>query len=300
MTTENVELVEVSPRDGIQNEQAILTTEDKLTLIAMARDAGLRRAEITSFVNPARVPQMADADAVAAGRPGGIRAIGLALNARGFDRAVAAGLDEANFVVVASETFSRRNQGVSTSDSVAAFGEVAGRARGGLGLGVTVAAAFGCPFEGEVPLARLMEVVEAVAAHGPDELSLADTIGVATPRDVALRVGEVRAAFPDLPLRLHLHDTRNTGIANAWAGLEAGVRRLDASLGGTGGCPFAPRATGNVATEDLVYMLERSGVATGVDLDAAIRAAEWLEARLGHPVPGQVMKAGGFPSARAA
>jgi hydroxymethylglutaryl-CoA lyase len=257
-------------------------------------------AEVTSFVNPARVPQMADADDVAARRPPGLRAIGLTLNMRGFMRAVAAGLDEANFVVVASETFNRRNQGASTFESAAAFGEAVEDAPDGIGLGVTVAAAFGCPFEGEVPLARLMEVVEAVAAHGPHELSLADTIGVATPRDVTERVGAVREAFPDLPLRLHLHDTRNTGIANAWAGIEAGVRRLDASFGGTGGCPFAPRATGNVATEDLVYMLERSGVATGVDLDAAIRAAEWLEARLGHPVPGQVMKAGGFPAPRRA
>ncbi|MCC1493476.1 hydroxymethylglutaryl-CoA lyase [Cognatishimia sp. F0-27] len=300
MATNFCEIIEVSPRDGIQNEKTILSTAQKLSLITRARDAGLRRAEVTSFVNPKRVPQMADAADVAAGLPPGIRSIGLTLNKRGFDRAVDAGLDEANFVVVASETFNQKNQGTGTFDSVAAFGAVSADAPDGIGLGLTIGAAFGCPFEGDVSVARLMAVVEAVMAHDPHELALADTIGVATPRDVTERVAAVRAAFPDVPLRLHLHNTRNTGIANAWAGLDAGVRRLDASLGGTGGCPFAPRATGNIATEDLVYMLDRSGVETGVDLDAAIRAAEWLEDALGHPVPGQVMKAGGFPSPQAA
>jgi hydroxymethylglutaryl-CoA lyase len=300
MAKEKCEIVEVSPRDGIQNERTVLSTGQKLELIARARDAGLRRIEVTSFVNPARVPQMADADAVAAGVPEGVRAIGLALNARGVARLAAAGLPEANFVVVATETFNRRNQGAGTFESVAAFAALKAEAPAGLSLSVTVGAAFGCPFEGEVPVGRLMAVVEAVAAHGPAELTLADTIGVATPRDVAERVGAVRAAFPALPLRLHLHDTRSTGVANAWAGIEAGLRAFDASLGGTGGCPFAPRATGNVATEDLVYMLERSGIETGVDLDAVIRAARWLEAQLGHAVPGQVMKAGGFPAPRAA
>ena len=299
MTREKVEIVEVSPRDGIQNEATPLATDDKLALIARARDAGLRRMEVTSFVNPKRVPQMADADAVAAGLPAEVTGIGLTLNRRGLDRAVAAGLAEANAVVVATDTFNRRNQGAATFDTVAATVE---GLRSGLPIrqGVTVGAAFGCPFEGEVPLARLMAVVNAVMEGGPAELSLADTIGVATPRDIALRVAAVRAEHPDVPLRLHLHNTRNTGIANAWAALEAGVRILDASLGGTGGCPFAPRATGNVPTEDLVYMLERAGFDTGVDLDAAIAAAEWLEARLGHPVPGMVMKAGGFPARPAA
>lgn len=300
MARDFLEIIEVSPRDGIQNEQTLLSTAQKLALIGQARDAGLRRMEVTSFVNPKRVPQMADADAVAAGLPDGLHSIGLTLNRRGFDRAVAARLDEANFVVVASDTFNRRNQGVGTFDSVQAFAEVRATAQATIALGVTIGAAFGCPFEGEVPLARLMAVVEAVMTQAPAELALADTIGVATPRDITDRVQAVHRAFPDVPLRLHLHNTRNTGIANAWAGLEAGVRRLDAALGGTGGCPFAPRATGNIATEDLVYMLDRSGVDTGVDLDAAIRAAEWLEAQLGHAVPGQVMKAGGFPAPHAA
>lgn len=302
MARDFVEIVEVSPRDGIQNEAVILSTGAKLGLIGRALDAGLRRMEVTSFVNPKRVPQMADAAEVAAGLPRdrGARYIGLTLNRRGFDRAAEAGLDEANFVVVASDTFNRRNQGVPTMESVRAFAEIRAEAPAGIAVGLTIGAAFGCPFEGEVPVARLMEVVEACMAHDPFELALADTIGVATPRDVTERVTAVRRAFPDIRLRLHLHNTRNTGVANAWAGLEAGVRCLDASLGGVGGCPFAPRATGNIATEDLVYMLDRSGVETGVDLDRAIEAASWLEAQLGHDAPGMVMKAGGFPAPRAA
>ncbi|NCO85763.1 MAG: hydroxymethylglutaryl-CoA lyase [Rhodobacterales bacterium] len=300
-TPESVEIVEVSARDGIQNEQTILSVDTKLALIERAIAAGVRRLEVTSFVNPARVPQMADADVLASRLPrGAARYIGLALNQRGFDRAVAARLDEVNFVIVASDTFSQRNQGMSTQSGIAAWAEVAQAARGRIGTGVTIGAAFGCPFEGEVPLARLMRVVEGVMAQAPDEIALADTIGVATPRDVTERVGALRAAFPQVRLRLHFHNTRNTGIANAWAGLMAGAQVLDASLGGVGGCPFAPRATGNIATEDLVYLLDRSGVRTGLDLAGCIAAADWLEAQLGHAVPGQVMKAGGFPAPRAA
>lgn len=298
---ERVEIIEVSPRDGIQNEATILDTQTKLELIARATAAGAPRIEVTSFVNPRRVPQMADADAVCAALPkGGARHIGLALNARGFDRAMAAGLDEVNFVVVASETFSRRNQGVGTDETLAQWGGIAASAEGRVPASVTIAAAFGCPFEGEMPVSRLMAVVEGVMAHAPAELALADTIGVATPRDIADRIGAVRRAFPEVALRIHLHNTRNTGIANAWAAVEAGVGALDASLGGVGGCPFAPRATGNIATEDLVYMLERAGVATSMDLDACIATARWLEDRLGHTVPGMVMKAGGFPPPQAA
>ena len=296
MQVDHVEIVEVSPRDGLQNDPTILVSEDKIELIARAVAAGARRLEAVSFVNPKRVPQMADAEAVAAGLERGAATYqGLALNKRGYDRAVAAGMDQANGVVVATDTFSQRNQGMSTDDAVTNFRAMAEDGR--LPLGVAIAAAFGCPFEGEVPLARLMRVVEAVAEANPIEIGLADTIGVASPRDVAERVGAVRRAFPGIPVRLHLHDTRGTGLANAWAGIEAGVTSLDASLGGVGGCPFAPRATGNIATEDLVYMLERAGVSTGIDLDAAIETAAWLEAKLNHPVPGRVMKAGRFPAA---
>lgn len=292
-----VEIIEISPRDGIQNEPKILSSSTKLELIQRGINAGLRRFEVTSFVNPKRVPQMADADEVAAGLPRdtGARFIGLTLNQRGFDRAMAAGLHEANFVVVASDTFNRRNQGVSTEDSIAAFGRSKGGSNGQIDVAVTIGAAFGCPFEGEVPVQRLMEVVEGCMTHEPFELALADTIGVASPRDVTERVKAVRAAFPDVRLRLHLHNTRNTGFANAWSGIEAGASSLDASLGGVGGCPFAPKATGNIATEDLVYMLGRAGVRTNVSLEKAIEAAEWLEAQLEKTVPGMVMKAGGFP-----
>ena len=291
----DIEIVEVSPRDGLQNEAVLLPTADKLELIRRAEAAGLRRLEVASFVNPARVPQMADAEAVVAGLTPNPGHIGLALNRRGFDRAVAAGLAEVNLAVMASETFNRRNQGASTEATLAAFAELRAARPHGLRLSLTIGAAFGCPFEGEVPLSRLLQVVEAAMASPPDEIALADTIGVAVPREVAERVAAVQRVTREVPLRLHFHNTRGTGLANAWAGLEAGVRVLDASLGGVGGCPFAPRATGNIATEDLVYMLERSGVATGIDLGAAIEAATWLEGRLGRTVPGLVMKAGDFP-----
>jgi hydroxymethylglutaryl-CoA lyase len=298
----SVEIVEVSPRDGIQNEKRLLPTADKAELIGMAVAAGLRRIEVTSFVNPAKVPQMADADDLLAALPRrpGVSYIGLVLNRKGFERAVAAGVSEVNFVVVASDSFNRRNQGAGTTETLAVWEEVAAEARGRVPAGITVGAAFGCPFEGEVPLGRLLAVVEQAARAGPREIALADTIGVAVPRDVTMRVRAVRDRFPEFPLRLHLHNTRNTGFANALAGIEAGVVTLDASLGGCGGCPFAPRATGNIATEDLVYMLDRSGIATGVDLGRAIAAAQWLEGRLGHPLPGQLMKAGGFPAAQSA
>ena len=297
MAARDAQIVEVSARDGIQNEKTILFTPDKLELIGRAHAAGLRRMEVASFVNPRRVPQMGDADEVCAGLPDDVRpgAIGLVLNERGFERAAAAELPEINVVVVASDTFSQRNQGCTTEEGIAAFGAIRARAPSDMRVGVTVAASFGCPFEGEMPVARLAHVIEACAAHAPDEMALADTIGVATPRDVTERIARAREAT-DAPLRLHFHNTRGTGLANAWAGLEAGVHTLDASIGGVGGCPFAPRATGNIATEDLVYMLERAGVSTGVDLDAVIRAAEWLEERLGIRAPGAVMRAGGFPA----
>lgn len=293
-----VEIVDVSPRDGLQNEQVLLSTADKLTLIAKAVNAGVRRLEVTSFVSPARVPQMADAEAVMAGLPAreGLVRVGLALNERGYKRAVAAGVDEINFAVMASDTFNRRNQGADALETVRRLRAVAEGTMAPVPLGVTVGTAFGCPFEGEVPLRRLLAIVDAVAAAAPREIALADTIGVATPRDVVARVGAVRARWPDIPVRCHFHDTRNTGIANAWAAIEAGAATLDASLGGVGGCPFAPAATGNIATEDLVYMLDRAGIATGLDLAACIDAARWLEGRLGRTLPGQVMKAGGFPA----
>ena len=295
-----MEIIEVGPRDGLQNESVLVSTEDKVALIERSIAAGLRRIEATSFVHPGRVPQMADAEAVMAAVPrsADVSYIGLVLNRRGFDRAVAAGVDEVNFVVVASETFSQRNQGMTIAEAVASWHQLARRAgAAGLRTTLTVAAAFGCPFEGEVPVARVVELAQRVAEAQPFEIALADTIGVGAPAQVIEVVERVRAAVPGIPLRCHFHNTRNTGIANAYAAVAAGVTTLDASLGGIGGCPFAPAATGNIATEDLVYMLERSGYATGVDLDAAIETGKWLQEQLGRPVPGMLVKAGRFPPA---
>ena len=224
--------------------------------------------------------------------------IGLVLNRRGLDRAIDSGVDEVNAVVVATDTFARRNQG---RDVQALVDEVAGicadaRAEG-LPVSVTVAASFGCPYEGEVPLDRLAALLEQVMAAGPDEVALADSIGVATPVDVRQRVAladELRAGT-DTTLRCHFHNTRNTGLANAYAAVQAGAVALDASAGGIGGCPFAPAATGNIPTEDLVYMLHRSGVQTGVDLDHLLDTGRWLQEALGRPVPSMLLKAGDFP-----
>ena len=267
---DKVTLLEVSPRDGIQNEDRILTVDQRIELINRAVDAGARRVEAVSFVNPRRVPQMAHAEDVMAGlnRDRGVSYSGLALNVKGAERLVAAGCDELTFVVVATETFSQRNQGRSVYESVAEWQVAADLARGaGLRTSVIIAAAFGCPFEGTVSAETVATLAERLAEGQPDEVALADTIGVGVPaqvHDLAARVG---TALPEAALRCHLHNTRNTGYANAIAALDAGIRVLDASIGGVGGCPFAPNATGNVATEDLVYMLHASGYDTGLDFD---------------------------------
>ena len=295
-----VEIVEVSPRDGLQNEKAILSTEDKVELIDRAVRAGARRIEVTSFVNPSRVPQMADADQVMAALPRreGLRYAGLVMNRRGLDRALAADVDEIDVVVVATDTFCRRNQGMSTAEACDTAAELVGEARAfGVFSTITIGASFGCPFEGEVTVERLREVVQRVVEAGPDELALADTIGVAVPSDVKQRLGLARELTdPQMPLRLHLHDTRHTGVANAVAAVESGVNTLDASIGGAGGCPFAPNATGNVATEDLVYLFDRMGIATGFGLESVIESATWLEKRLGKQLSGALARAGGFPA----
>ena len=302
----HIDVVEVAPRDGLQNEAVDVSAADKVALVLRAADLGARRIEAVSFVNPRAVPRMADAEAVMAVlrsgprdlRREGVRLAGLALNRRGFARAVAAGVDEINAVVVATETFNRRNQGGAIADTLAELVAGAALAREArIPVTVTIAAAFGCPFEGEVACARVVELARAAWALGAAEIALADTIGVADPLAVESRIAAVRAALPDAPLRLHLHDTRNTGLANAYAGLRAGVRALDASIGGIGGCPFAPAATGNIATEDLAYMLGRMGVGTGLDLPRLIAAALWLEGVLGRSVPGLLSRAGVFPPA---
>jgi len=298
----HVDIVEVGPRDGLQSEPGVLPTATKVEFIERAIAAGVRRVEVTSFVNPKRVPQMADAEAVLAALPRreGVHYIGLVLNRKGFERAAAAGCNEIGMAVVASDTFNQRNQGVTSDESIAAWLDIAKAAKqAGIRPQVTVSAAFGCPFEGEVPVQRVVDIARRVAEAGPFEIALADTIGVGVPSQVIELVGRVREAVPGVALRCHFHNTRNTGLANAFAAVQAGVRTLDASLGGIGGCPFAPAATGNIPTEDLVYMLQRSGYPTGIDLAAAIETGKWLQEQLGRPVPGMLVKAGDFPRAPA-
>lgn len=297
----DIQIVEVSARDGLQNDPARLSTEAKVELVARCARAGLTRAEVASFVNPRLVPQMADGEAVVAGVRASVAQpaswIGLVLNTRGFHRAAAAGVDEVNCVVGVSDEFSRANQGMSTDEAIEVLAEVVPlAAAAGIVATVTLSVAFGCPFAGEVPVDRLREVAGRVAATGVTEVAIADTIGVAVPRDVTARVAATAGQIGGLRLRAHFHNTRNTGYANALAAADAGVAVLDASLGGIGGCPFAPRATGNIATEDLVYALHRSGYATGVDLDAAIEASQWLGAQLGRTLPAYLPRAGVFPA----
>ena len=299
-----VEIVDVAARDGLQSDPTAVSTAGKVELIARLVDAGVRRLEAASFVNPKRVPQMADAEAVMAALPRSddVTYIGLVMNRRGLDRALAAGVDEINAVVVCSDTFCERNQGTDTAGAVALWEGLAEGARaGGISAGVTLSAAFGCPYEGDVPVERLAAVAAEVVRSDPAEIAIADSIGVAVPQEVTERVAAVREAVGDgVRLRAHFHNTRNTGYANALAAVEAGVEVLDASLGGIGGCPFAPNATGNIATEDLVYLLDRSGVSTGVSLESLCESVRWLEGILDHPVPGYLSKAGGFPGGTAA
>lgn len=298
----SIELIEVGPRDGLQSEPEVVSTQVKLELIRRLIDAGLRRIEVASFVHPKRVPQMADAEAVMAGltREPDVQYVGLVLNRKGFDRALAAGCTEIGMVTAATDSFAQRNQGASVEDTIRAWEDIAPLAHAaGIRAQVTVSVAFGCPFEGEVSSARVVEIVRRLTQSNPLEIAVADTIGVAVPDQVTRLLGEVRAAVPHIPLRCHFHNTRNTAVANAHAAVLTGVRRLDASVGGVGGCPFAPNATGNVATEDLVYMLARSGYDMGIDLDRLIDTARWLEKQRGKGVPSMLSKAGGFPRAAA-
>lgn len=296
--TEKIEIVEVGPRDGLQNDPAELTTGQKLEFIARLEAAGVRRMESGSFVSPRAVPKMADSGAVFAGldRARPTRHIALALNEKGVRRALDARADEVNFVLVAGEGFGRRNQGMSPADSADMLEQCAPLVlEAGIPFSATISVAFGDPFDGEVDPAVLEMLAGRSADAGVGELALGDTIGVATPWDVRERFAIVRAAAPDLALRAHFHDTRGLALANVYAALQEGVRIIDASCGGIGGCPFAPAATGNVATEDVVYMLHRAGFETGLDLEALIETAKWLETVLGHPVASNLSKAGAFP-----
>jgi hydroxymethylglutaryl-CoA lyase len=300
MTRRQIEIVEVGPRDGLQSESQVLATATKVEFIGRLSGSGLRRIEVASFVNPRRVPQMADAEAVLASlRDKSVAGqfIGLVLNRKGFERAQAAGCTEIGMAVAASETFSQRNQGAGVDETVDAWLDIARLARAaGIRAQVTISTAFGCPFEGEISPQRVLRLAERLAAGVPEEIAVADTIGVAVPTQVSDLVRALHAELPSVRLRAHFHNTRNTGLANAYAAVEAGVQALDASCGGIGGCPFAPAATGNIPTEDLIYMLQRMGVDTGVDLDALLATSRWLEQTLNHSLPGMLVKAGRFPA----
>lgn len=296
--THPIQIVEVGPRDGLQNDPADLTTAQKLEFISRLQECGVTRMESGSFVSTKAVPKMADSAQVFAGldRTRGARHIALALNEKGLRRAVEAKADEINFVLVAGEGFGRRNQGMSPEESADMLERCAPLAHeAGIPLSATISVAFGDPYDGEVSPAVLARLAARADKLGVSELALGDTIGVATPWDVKDRLVEVREAAPEMTLRMHFHDTRGAALANVHAAVEEGVQVIDASCGGIGGCPFAPAATGNVATEDVVYMLERAGFETGIDLSKMIATAKWLETVLGHPVASSLSKAGGFP-----
>ncbi len=299
-----ITIVEVGPRDGLQNEKAILEPAVRADLVRRLEAAGARRIEAVSFVHPKYVPQMAGAEEVMAALPheAGRSRIGLVLNGKGYDRALGTPVDEVNVAMSATDGFGLKNQGMGVDQQVSMLSDImTGRANseGGAGAGpslsATLSCVWGCPFDGEVSADQVADLVGRIGELGVKEIALADTIGVADPWAVTRKVEAARKAAPEAMLRLHFHDTRNTGLANAYAGVEAGIDVLDASVGGIGGCPFAPGATGNIATEDLVYMLERAGYSTGYDLDALIVTARWIGGLIGRPAPSALSRAGGWP-----
>ncbi|OYX55232.1 MAG: hydroxymethylglutaryl-CoA lyase [Brevundimonas subvibrioides] len=304
MSFRPIQIVEVGPRDGLQNEKAILDPSVRADLVLRLEAAGARRIEAVSFVHPRLVPQMAGAEDVMAAlspTPGRSR-IGLVLNGKGYDRALGTGVDEVNVSLSVTDGFGLKNQGLAVRDQVAMLTDILARRHNSDGadtpvpaLSATLSCVWGCPFDGEVPVGQVADLVAEIAALGVAEIGLADTIGAGDPWSVTRKIEAARAAAPDAILRLHFHDTRNTGVANAYAAVQAGVDVLDASVGGIGGCPFAPGATGNVATEDLVYMLERAGYSTGYDLDALIGTARWIGEKIGRPAPSALSRAGGWP-----
>lgn len=302
--TRRITIVEVGPRDGLQNEKAVLEPAVRADLVRRLEAAGARRIEAVSFVHPKYVPQMAGAEEVMAALPqeAGRSRIGLVLNGKGYDRALGTSVDEVNVAMSATDGFGLKNQGLTVDQQVemlagimAGRANAAGAAGGTPSLSATLSCVWGCPFDGEVSTQQVADLVGRIAELGVGEIALADTIGVGDPWSVTRKVEAARKAAPDAALRLHFHDTRNTGLANAYAGVEAGVDVLDASVGGIGGCPFAPGATGNIATEDLVYMLERAGFETGYDLDALIGTARWIGEKIGRPAPSALSRAGGWP-----
>jgi len=294
----SIEIVDVTARDGLQNESVMFSTSEKLELISKSIAAGAKRLEVASFAHPKYVPQMADAEAVVAGLPKNddVIYIGLAMNERGVDRALQTNVDEVGLVVVATDTFAEKNQGQTRESSVEMACAMIEKTKAeGRRVNVTIAASFGCPFEGEVEVDTVINMLKSLVSAGPGEISLADTIGVGNPWHVGTLIAAVKTVAPDMPLRAHFHNTRNTGLANVYAAVDAGVSTIDVSVGGIGGCPFAPAATGNVPAEDVIYMLARNGIQTEISLGQTIETARWLSEKMGKPLPGMVSKAGAFP-----
>lgn len=293
-----ISILEVGPRDGLQSEPEILPTEVKKEFITRTIDAGIKQIEVTSFVHPKKVPQMADAEKLVESLPENddVTYIGLIMNQRGFERARDCGIDEVGMVIVSTDTYNMKNQNVVTQESIDNWLSIAAEAKSaGIRTSVVIACSFGCPYEGEIDPEHIASIAEQVLKGKPDVLGLADSVGVAVPSQIKKTFSLIKELAPSIPLRTHLHNTRNTGLANAAAAVEAGVSIIDASTGGIGGCPFAPRATGNIPTDDLLYMLDRSGVETGVDLRQVVKTTDWLEEQLGRAVPAMVPKAGIFP-----
>ena len=293
-----VSILEVGPRDGLQSEPAIIPTEIKKEFIVRTVDAGIKKIEVTSFVHPKKVPQMADAEKLVESLPDydDVSYIGLIMNQKGFERAKNCGIQEVGMVIVSTDTYNMRNQGVTTQESIDNWLEIASDAQSaGIKTNVVIACAFGCPYEGEVDPEKIVEIAEKALQGSPDILGLADSVGVAVPNQVKNVFSLIKELNPDIPLRTHLHNTRNTGLANAAAAIDSGVSIIDASTGGIGGCPFAPKATGNIPTDDLLYMLDRSNIETGVNLNDVVQTTQWLEEILDRNVPAMVPKAGIFP-----
>ena len=293
-----VSILEVGPRDGLQSEPEILPTEIKKEFITRTINAGIKNIEVTSFVHPKKVPQMADAEKLVESLPDrdDVTYIGLIMNQRGFERARDCGIDEVGMVIVSTDTYNMKNQNVITQQSIDNWLDIASSAKSaGIRTSVVIACSFGCPYEGEVDPEHIASIAEQILKGEPDVLGLADSVGVAVPNQIKTTFSLIKDLAPTIPLRTHLHNTRNTGLANAAAAVEAGVSIIDASTGGIGGCPFAPKATGNIPTDDLLYMLDRSGIETGVNLKEIVNTTNWLEKQLGRSVPAMVPKAGIFP-----
>ena len=293
-----VSILEVGPRDGLQSEPEILPTEIKKEFITRTINAGIKNIEVTSFVHPKKVPQMADAEKLVESLPDrdDVTYICLIMNQRGFERARDCGIDEVGMVIVSTDTYNMKNQNVVTQQSIDNWLDIASSAKSaGIRTSVVIACSFGCPYEGEVDPEHIASIAEQILKGEPDVLGLADSVGVAVPNQIKTTFSLIKDLAPTIPLRTHLHNTRNTGLANAAAAVEVGVSIIDASTGGIGGCPFAPKATGNIPTDDLLYMLDRSGIETGVNLKEIVKTTNWLENQLGRSVPAMVPKAGIFP-----